>query len=416
MLAAVLPTAVVSPGHWEGAMHRQRSTLRVSFDFPHGNAGVGYFSAPDLGAIDIPLQHVQLGSHPHWDLVGDTSTTSFEGAVNGGEISGTFRDPSGNGTFELRRISASTVKPYRTEDVTFENNGVTLSGTIFVPRTSGRHPGLIFVQGSGPEGRWASAYLADFVARHGYVALTYDKRGVGKSTGDWRTATMQDLANDARAGVALLATRRDVDSERIGVYGHSQGGALAPAIAANNAQVRWIVDADGFVGPSYEQDLFRVDTMLASKYSGSELRDSEALFAEFVEVARSGAAPNSPERERFRADVNRAGNAPWLADLAIPDDASWIWAWYANTANWDNTAYWALVDVPVLVLFGSDDRLVQPTQSINAVTNILDQHRKPREVVRIFPGADHTLHVPPQDRAGWPHNPPGFPGVLLTFP
>lgn len=320
LILAVSLSISGSAGHWSGFMQRGSARLSVTFDFPKGTAASGFFSAPDLGAIDVPLKNVRLGSTLRWELAGDTTTTVFDGRAEDNTMSGRFD-------------SDSSQKPYDAREVSFENGPVRLAGTLYVPRTPGKHAAVIFVHGSGAEGRWASAYLANFVARRGIVALAYDKRGVGSSTGDWRNSTMQDFAADARAGVNLLAHVPQVDARRIGVYGHSQGGEIAPAIAANNPQVAWVIDADGPVVPQYLQDLFRVDTALAHRYSGKELSDAEQLYAEFVDVARSG----SPHG-KLRSDVAASANAPWLDDLAIPGDASWIWAWYAKYGNYDNTA------------------------------------------------------------------------------
>ena len=253
-------------------MQRGIARLQVAFDFPAVAPARGWFSAPDLGAIDIPLSDVQLKHEIHWKLVGDASTTTFDGTLQDGAMAGVFRDPAGNGTFILHRLSTTTIKPYDERPVTFANGMVRLAGTVYAPRAAGKYPAVIFVHGSGAEGRWANAYLADYVARHGVVALIYDKRGVGAASGDWRTSTMQDLADDARAGVGMLARRSDVDARKIGVYGHSQGGELAASIAEHDGQVGWIIAADSPTGPQYLQDLYRVDTMLATMYSGRTLR------------------------------------------------------------------------------------------------------------------------------------------------
>ena len=259
MLMAIVLGAVLAAnppalaGHWVGTMQRGAAVLPVTFDFPSDAAGKGFFSAPDLNAIDVPLSNVREGATVHWELTGDAFTTAFDGNVAGDAMTGTFREPPGEGTFTLHRVSSSTAKPYTTEAVTFSNGSVRLAGTVFAPRTAGKHPAMIFLHGSGAEGRWGSAYLADYVARHGIVALMYDKRGVGASTGDWRASTMQDLVGDGRAGVELLAQRADVDPANIGVYGHSQGGELAPAVAERNGHVAWIVAADSFIGPQYRQ-------------------------------------------------------------------------------------------------------------------------------------------------------------------
>jgi pimeloyl-ACP methyl ester carboxylesterase len=407
-LAASPPSSLT--GHWAGTLHRGTAQLSVSFDFPPDAEGKGFFSAPKLSAIDVPLSNVRSGGVPHWEIVGDTYATKFDGVQSGDSIIGTFSEPPGNGTFVLRRVSTSTAKPYTQEPVTFMNGNARLSGTVFAPVAAGKHPAIVFLHGSGPEGRWANAYLADYVARHGVVALVYDKRGVGTSTGDWRTSTMQDLANDGRAAVNALAQRTDVDSNNIGVYGHSQGGELAPTVAQYNDRVAFVIAADSFTGPQFHQDLYRVDTMLATMYSGRELTDAKALYAEFVDVARTG-APHA----KLRADIRAANNAPWLADLAIPDDSNWIWNWYEGVADFDATPAWQSVRVPVLLLYGADDALLSPPANIASITAILKANGNPPVTVRVFPHADHSMRVAPATPGGWPQNAEGFPDILATF-
>ncbi len=410
LAAAMQASPPPSAGRWEGYMQRGAARLQVDFDFPADTPSRGSFSAPDLGALDVPLSDVQLEREIHWKLVGDTFTTTFDGTLRDGSMTGVFRDPAGSGTFVLHRLSTTAMKPYDERPVTFASGNVRLAGTVYAPRAAGKYPAVIFVHGSGAEGRWANAYLADYVARHGIVALIYDKRGVGASSGDWRTSTMQDLVDDARAGVDLLAHRSDVDARKIGVFGHSQGGELAASIAEHNGQVGWIIAADSPIGPQYLQDLYRVDTMLATMYSGKDLADAKALYAEFVDVARAGAS-----HDKLRADIAAAGRARWLADLGIPDDTSWIWDWYDRVGNYDNASAWSAVRVPVLLLFGSDDALVPAQASITQTTAILKSHGNDRVFVRVFPGADHTLRVPSSTADGWPHNAAGFPQIIVTF-
>jgi len=108
-------------------------------------------------------------------------------------------------------------------------------------------------------------------------------------------------------------------------------------------------------------------------------------------------------------------NAPWLADLAIPDDDNWIWDWYRHYGNYDNRPQWAQIHVPVLILFGGKDALVPVQESISDVVRTLKAHGNSHVAIRVFQDADHTLHVPPASRGEWPHLPKGFPDVLRDF-
>ena len=176
----------------------------------------------------------------HIVLKGDDSSTIFDGALTGDALSGTFVDGSVKGTFALKR-AATPSPPLRSRDAAFNDGAVKLSGELLMPESSGRHPAVLFLHGSGPEGRWASRYLARKFAEQGFVGLVYDKRSVGGSSGDWQSASFEDLADDAAAGVRFLAAQPEVDPTHIGVYGHSQGGTIAPLVAVRAGNLNFVI-------------------------------------------------------------------------------------------------------------------------------------------------------------------------------
>ena len=146
-----------------------------------------------------------------------------------------------------------TPKPtlsYQSEDVLFENAKarVKLAGTVTRPDGRGPFPALILISGSGPQDRDETlfghkpfAVIADFLSRNGYAMLRYDDRGFGKSSGDFGSATTEDFSYDAEAALDYLKNRREIDPKRIGFIGHSEGGLVAPMIAARRADVGFVV-------------------------------------------------------------------------------------------------------------------------------------------------------------------------------
>ena len=125
--------------------------------------------------------------------------------------------------------------------VMFANGPVVLRGTLFMPAAAGRHPAVVIAHGIGAESRSADRDLALPFARGGIAALTYDNRGVGESTGDWRTAVYSDMASDAIYGIGMLGMRADIDPARIGVFGRGQGATMSPMVAERNAGLAFII-------------------------------------------------------------------------------------------------------------------------------------------------------------------------------
>lgn len=212
-------------GTWQGHWTRAGDTLAVTLDVRRDSATRGHaatFASDRLRVSGIPFNEVRLEGCCDVTMVlrGDRTTAVFTGRLEGDSISGTLREETGDGRFAYRRARAAG-PTFEEREITFPGAAGTLAGSLILPRTGDSLAAVVFLHGSGAEGRWASRYLAGRVAARGIAALIFDKRGVGKSTGDWRQATPDDLAADAR----LRAQARD--RARTGIHGHSQSGTLA---------------------------------------------------------------------------------------------------------------------------------------------------------------------------------------------
>jgi pimeloyl-ACP methyl ester carboxylesterase len=130
----------------------------------------------------------------------------------------------------------------RRDEVKFRSGEIQLAGTLIRPASgSGKLPAIVLVHGSGAEDREYVLPLARFLIQHGIAILGYDKRGVGASTGDWNTASFDDLAGDVVAAVDYLKTRRDIDSTQIGVLGWSQAGWIMPLAALRSKDIAFLI-------------------------------------------------------------------------------------------------------------------------------------------------------------------------------
>ena len=170
-------------------------------------------------------------------------------SADGAAVTGAWKQGSISLALNLARTKdAPTVRrpqepkkpyPYNEEEVSYAGSGagVTLAGTLTLPRGKGPFPAALLITGSGPEDRDEAVFghrpflvLADFLTRQGIAVLRVDDRGVGKSTGDLEDVTSEMMADDVLAGVAYLRTRKEIG--KIGLIGHSEGGLIAAITAA----------------------------------------------------------------------------------------------------------------------------------------------------------------------------------------
>ena len=81
--------------------------------------------------------------------------------------------------------------------------------------------------------------------------LRYDDRGVGESSGDYLSANESDFINDAEAAFHYLLQMDAIDTERIGLLGHSEGAMIAAQVAAANPQVAFVISLGGAAVDGY---------------------------------------------------------------------------------------------------------------------------------------------------------------------
>ena len=205
-------------------------------------AGAPAFDSERLRVSGIPFAQVSTEGCCSVAMVlrGDRSSYDFKGQLRGDSLTGVFLEGTNEGLFAYVRAKPA-VATFEEREITFRNGDLTLAGTLLLPRGQGRVPAVVFLHGSGAEGRWASRNIAGQIAARGIASLILDKRGVGGSSGDWRVAGPDDLAADGVAAVARLLDEPRIDPKRIGIHGHSQGGTLAPMVAVRSPHVAFII-------------------------------------------------------------------------------------------------------------------------------------------------------------------------------
>jgi pimeloyl-ACP methyl ester carboxylesterase len=376
-----------------------------------GDSYSGTFDSDALQVVGIPLTEVgDTNGRVHFEIKGDQTTAVFDGTVTDDAMSGTFVDGDDKGTFDLVRTALTTSKR-RTRDVTFRDKDVTLAGTLVLPSAPGKHPAVVFLHGSGAEGRWANLYLAEKFAERGMVALVYDKRGVGQSSGDWQKATLEALADDGVAAIKFLQSQSEVDASRVGIYGHSQGGMVAPLVGVRARDLNFIVaSAAPGIDPADVEEYSVGNAMGVATLPPAERADARNYVRALVDVAYRGKDRSSLDEAAMRFKGRR-----WY--FAPPPSANYYWLFSKQIAAFRPMEYWRQIKVPVLLVYGAHDERVPPRESATAIQAALKSGGNGSVTLKTYSNADHTFTIvdPPPRKGGWPKHEPDYAETLVRF-
>jgi len=253
---------------------------------------------------------------------------------------------------------------------------------------------VLLICGSGPHDRDESLMghkpflvLADYLTRHGIIVLRADKRGVGKSGGDYSQAIMADFASDAEAGVEYLKARSEVDPGHIGLIGHSEGGVVAPMASVHNSDVAFVVMMAGMGvrGDLLLAEQQKLIEQSAGKSPAEIEKDSATQQAIFAILGKE-------EDESTRDKDLKAALAGSVPEAQIGMQVKVLTSpWFRDFVKHDPAVTLSKLTRPVLVLNGEKDLQVPPGQNLPAIRKALEASgNKNFEIVEL-PGLNHLF-------------------------
>jgi uncharacterized protein len=291
------------------------------------------------------------------------------------------------------------VVSYRSHPLSAHNRDVLLAGQLWLPRGRPR-AAVLMIPGSGPSDRHNDVFfppIREHLLANGIAVASFDKRGVGGSTGDWLTAGIVEQADDALVSFELLSRSAELAGVSIGLFGHSQGGWVALDAASREHKVAVAVASSGpGVSPAEQEQHAAADGLrrlgLAPDEVESALRSYETMF----ELIRSGASYPDFQRE-FSAEAERR-RIDRISQVAFVPDGEARWGLARLMLDYDPRPAMRGIRCKVVALFGAEDRLIPVAQSARAYRSAV------RDVeVRVFPDADHRCQVgdPPRMAHGY---------------
>jgi uncharacterized protein len=404
-----------SIGYWKGTMTRDEAVMDVSFEFKmEDNRLAGYYYSPIQKASEIPLDGITFSNDSLTFQLMSEPVTYFVCKVTNYTITGVFiQEGFSTGNLSLN-LSKSPRNNFAKVDTSFTSGANKIACRIFLPVAEGKFPAVVFLHGSGGEGMFANQYLAEYLASKGIVTLIQDKQGVGKSTGNWTTATFDDLAADYVNAVEFLKTFGRVNQKQIGVYGHSQGGTLAPLVASKSKDISFIIAAASVGDTIYKQDLYRVENNLKSNgFMHDETAEAMAYYKSWLDMARTGNG-----FEKLDALTEAAKDKKWFEWVEAPPKDHWIWKYYLGTGNYNSLIYWKTTKIPVLLVYGEKDQIEDVDKYvINIDKALIDQSGNKDVTLKVLPNAQHNLCIFPDkdEKFFWWHLSPGFEDIVTYW-
>lgn len=355
---------------------------------PPDDCPTGLFQSPDGQDRVIIVARPSTSSYRYTFLNGQRGDVGAPSAPVGCTDGALFGD---------ERTAWTSVGVRRTE-VSFRSHDTKLGATLLEPPGPGPHPLVVFVHGSERTSPLLGSYPLMLVAQ-GISVLAYDKRGTGKSEGEY-TQNFELLADDAAA--AMTEARRVAAGRfgRIGYFGGSQGGWIAP-LAATRSSSDFVAVGFGLIGSPIEEDREQVLTEMRGRgYGEPDLSEARQVARATAELVRSRFTRGYDHLAEAR---RRYGAKPWFNQIegeftgavlreneaslrrvgaAIFDNLELIW-------DYDSRPVLAKLRVPQLWILAEADREAPPATTLAA----LQQARAGGSDLTIysFPDTDHGI-------------------------
>ena len=409
---------------WTGLMKAGAQEFDFQIRIFESEAGKlkGKLDSFSESVFDLPIDYSMNDGVMEFKVLISNATYKGTRSDNGNEVSGHWMQRGNKLALNFKKIAIKETRkpvpprpqtpkapfPYDSKDVSYDNkkDKVKLAGTLTTPKGKGPFPAVILISGSGAQDRDSTIFhhksffvIADALTRKGVAVLRYDERGVGKSSGDIGSANSLDLARDVEAGIAFLKQHEKIDAGKIGLIGHSEGGYIAPMIAARNKSVAYIVMMAGPGVPGKQIVLNQSRLIMEAMGLKKEDIDQNVGFSKALLGVLEEKPPVGELKERLEKRFDS-----YLATL--PDDvqkklgdlseqkqsiSQMSSNWFLFFANHDPRNDLRKVKCPVLVINGTKDLQVDPDLNLPEIEKALKQAKNEDVTIKRLENLNHLF-------------------------
>ncbi len=409
-------------GDWSGKIDIQGIQLKIVFHITdENNTYTATLDSPDQGAYDLAVDSVFF-INDDLKMIMIKLGAEYSGKYNPETklIKGNFMQAGQSFPLELTKSKVKIEKPkhyqepnkpypYISEDIKFKNKkaNITLAGTLTLPEKEGKFPAVILISGSGAQNRDEELLghkpfliISDYLTRKGIAVLRFDDRGTAKSEGNFKTATTADFADDAEAAFNFLLSRKEIDTKNIGLIGHSEGGLIAPMLAAENKKIAFIILLAGPGLPG--EKILLMQSQLIGKANGATDKELKAgnkinkkIYALLKKENDTSILKDKISlllsKEFKKQDATTKMSEESISALINKQISILVSPWFRYFLTYNPKKNLKTLSCPVLALFGSKDLQVPPQANEKAIKKALSGAGNKDFKTLIIPGLNHLF-------------------------
>ena len=409
------PVNIQNPfaGRWEGTASTTAEETSVILEIVDKDGAINAsISLMDMGVLGWPSHSAKI-EDGKLILVfpTDNSQQIITLEESDGSIHGSWQDTRLDEVARIRLKKQLEQAPHRIKTVEINGPAGILSAELVMPDGPGPYPGVVYLHGSGPQPKDASRFAAISLAKQGIASVIYDKRGVGGSAGEWQGADFEDLARDGIAAAEYLSSIENID--KVGFFGHSQGGWLGPLAASMWDKTAFVISSAGpAVSPAREAQWGFINNVKHQGGTEEDIAMVRLIVEEWHEGLRSGIW------EPYKSISEEAKKESWyeasgLSHLPYPPDPAHM-HYYIPFMDYDPIPVLTNIDVPLYSILTPDDESIDSRETEEILRALIDEGRDIQ--IKLYPGYNHGFRkIGTEGQIRWPGQPEDYYLVQADF-
>lgn len=403
-------------GNWIGNIQVQGIKMPLVFRIQEKNGQLSAtMDSPKQKVTGIPVQKV-ISSGNTLTLELSNLNINYVAHYVNDSLVGNFSQNGANFPLKMSRMvgeySETVKRPqeptskkfnYRIQEVIVDNTSekVKLAGTLTIPKGKGPFPAVVLISGSGPQNRDSEILghkpfwiIADYLSSNGIAVLRCDDRGVGKSTGNFSTATSANFATDAQAMLQFLRKQPKINASKTGILGHSEGGIIGPIAVADDP-------ANGFLillaAPGIPIDsLMVLQNQMILRSSGEseeKINQISAFNRACYQLLKSNIDAYELDHQMELLIKNDYPDSSLKSEQIRPMVQQFTSPWFRYFANYDPSFYLKKIQTPVLAIQGDKDLQVSPIENIEGIKSIFSSAGNKHVEIHLVPNKNHLFQT-----------------------